>query len=181
MNVLEWKTIRNKWKNRKPGDFVIILLLGVLFLILAIPTNQREKQDKTENSREELKEKEERETGLNREEYIKSIQQQLTEILESMEGVGKVKVMITLQDEGQVIVDKNRKSTKESMEDETVLYDVDDNTQPYVTERQTPKIEGVLVVAQGGDNGKVNADISDAIMALFDVEVHKIKIVKMLE
>ena len=60
-----------------------------------------------------------------------------------------------------------------------MLYDEDDNTKPYVTSNEYPQIEGVLVVAQGGGNPSVNAQISDAIFALFDVELHKIKIVKM--
>ena len=37
----------------------------------------------------------------------------------------------------------------------------------------------MLVVAQGGGNASVAENISDAVLALFDVEVHKIKIVKM--
>ena len=79
------------------------------------------------------------------------------------------------------IVDKNRKEGKETKEEETVIYDGNDETFPYVTSRQNPQIEGVLVVAQGGGNARVNSDISEAIMALCDVEVHKIKIVKMSE
>ncbi len=42
-----------------------------------------------------------------------------------------------------------------------------------------PKVEGVLVVAQGGGDPKVAKNISDAVLALFPVEVHKIKVVKM--
>ena len=39
--------------------------------------------------------------------------------------------------------------------------------------------EGVLVVAEGGDDPRVISDISDTVMALFRVEAHKIKVVKM--
>ena len=50
---------------------------------------------------------------------------------------------------------------------------------PYVTKEVLPKVEGVLVVAEGGDDPRVISDISDTVMALFRVEAHKIKVVKM--
>jgi stage III sporulation protein AG len=59
-----------------------------------------------------------------------------------MEGVGKVKVMITLKDDGE-------------------------------------RVEGVLVVAEGGGNASVCADILSAVQSLFSLEAHKITIVKM--
>lgn len=42
----------------------------------------------------------------------------------------------------------------------------------------TPEIEGVLVIAQGGENAVVVQNITEAIQALFGVEAHKIKIMK---
>ena len=38
---------------------------------------------------------------------------------------------------------------------------------------------GVLVVAQGGDNPVVIKDIQEAVQVLFQVEAHKIKVMKM--
>ena len=51
--------------------------------------------------------------------------------------------------------------------------------QPYVICRQMPKIEGVVVVAQGGGNAKTVTEISNAVMSLFPVEAHKVVVVKM--
>ncbi len=48
-----------------------------------------------------------------------------------------------------------------------------------MSKEMTPKVEGVLVVAEGGENAKTAKNISDAVLALFPVEVHKIKVVKM--
>ena len=178
MNVLDWKKLLSRNKKRKPSDFIVIILIGVLFLILSIPTEKKETDEKTE---QEKLAKEATDKDENQEEYLEESEKQLAEILESIEGVGKVKVMITLKNDGVNIVDKNKKESKETKEEETVIYDGNDETFPYVTSRQNPQIEGVLVVAQGGGNARVNSDISEAIMALFDVEVHKIKIVKMSE
>ena len=44
-----------------------------------------------------------------------------------------------------------------------------------------PKVTGVLVIAEGGGNTKVKAEILEAVQALFGIEPHKIKIMKMGE
>jgi stage III sporulation protein AG len=51
---------------------------------------------------------------------------------------------------------------------------------PYVTSTDKPTVSGVLVVAQGGGKPQINNDISNAVSALFDVPMHKIKIAKMI-
>ncbi len=39
------------------------------------------------------------------------------------------------------------------------------------------KVEGVVVVAQGANNGRVKQHITEAVQALFDIEMHKIKVI----
>ena len=114
------------------------------------------------------------------EEYEKLLEKKLEGILERMDGVGEVSVMITLSDDGTRIVDKDTKETSESIEKTTVIYDDQDASVPYVTSTDKPTVSGVLVVAQGGGSPQVNNDISNAVSALFDVPMHKIKIAKMI-
>ena len=40
-------------------------------------------------------------------------------------------------------------------------------------------IEGVVVIAEGGDNDDIRKDITEIVQALFDIDAHKIKVVKM--
>lgn len=42
----------------------------------------------------------------------------------------------------------------------------------------SPLIEGVLVIADGGDNAIVIENITEAVQALFGVDTHKIKVMK---
>ena len=42
-----------------------------------------------------------------------------------------------------------------------------------------PVVEGVIVIAEGGGNAAVKQNILEAVEALFPVEAHKIKIMKM--
>ena len=50
---------------------------------------------------------------------------------------------------------------------------------PYVVAETYPEVRGVLVICQGGDNPVVIQQISEGVMALFRVEAHKIKVMKM--
>ena len=77
------------------------------------------------------------------------LESRLESILEATEGVGKVRVML-MTDSGQN------------------LY-VADGTE----------VTGVLIVAEGADNSVTVQKIQQAVMALFQIEAHKIRIMKM--
>lgn len=76
---------------------------------------------------------------------------QLEAMLGQVEGVGEVKVMLYTQDGGQ--------------------YSVYGDSQGEIC--------GVLIVAEGADNPLTVKNIQDAVMSLFQVDAHKIKVMKM--
>ena len=153
-------SILGKWiKKRNKSDFVVLILLGVMVMIVAMPTGAKQSQKETQTQEQK--------------------EQQLKELLEHMDGVGKTRVMLTFSDEGTDQLDKNVIKDGNKKEETTVVYDTGDTRQPYVICRQMPKIEGVVVVAQGGGNAKTVTEISNAVMSLFPVEAHKVVVVKM--
>lgn len=129
--------------------------------------------------------------------YRKQMEQELEELLGCMEGVGRVRVMITLRSTGEEIVEKDRPSARSNLseqdgaggnrstndlnsEEETVFVtDADGRQVPYVRKTMQPVVEGVAVMAEGGGNEMVCVNISEAIQALFDLDANKIKIAKM--
>ena len=133
-----------------------------------------------------------------REEYIVGkMEKRLEEMLSAMQGVGRVKVMITLASSGEKIVEKDiplersnivendstggNRSTNEMYSREETVYSTNSEGDkiPYVIRENSARVEGVGVVAQGGDQTQVQKNISDVIQALFGIEAHKIKVVKM--
>ena len=76
----------------------------------------------------------------------------LKNVLSSMEGVGKVEVMVSMETEQESV---------------------------FGTSGQSQKVCGVVVVAEGAGNATVDARITEAVKALFSVDSHKISIVKM--
>ena len=174
MNMTRIRQICLRLSKLKKTDYIVILLVGVLLLIVVLPV--KEDKNTCSNSQKKAKAKSVSESTCDDEEYEKLLEG----ILERMDGGGEVSVMITLSDDGTRIVDKDTKETSESIEKTTVIYDDEDASVPYVTSTDKPTVSGVLVVAQGGGNPQVNNDISNAVSALFDVPMHKIKIAKMI-
>lgn len=179
-----------KEKKLKRSDWLILVLAGILILIIALPTDTKGKKQAEEAKENISKENNTMEASKD------EIEQKLEDILEKIDGAGEVKVMITYQDSGTQVVEKDKntsansveetdstggvRSTKEQqLQESTVYEEADAGNTPFVSKELLPKVEGILIVASGGDNQKVKQNISEAVLALFQVEAHRIKIVKM--
>lgn len=180
------KKLLDKRKLQGKEIMIIIIIIGIILAILAIPTEKKETEEVAQNAVVSQEEQ-----GLNRERYEEQLEERLEAILSQMEGVGRVEVMIMLEASAREVVEKdvstqqsgaqqeNTEETTISKEETTVYSDTDAGNVPYVVQEIYPEVEGVLVVAEGGDDSNVNLAIVDAIQALFGIDVHKIKIVKM--
>lgn len=191
--------LADQLKKRIPSEIlkkdrlVILLLCGVLLLIIAFPVNTG-----NQNNTDEMAEKSAE--AVDSYSYARYLEQHLEEILSQVKGAGEVRVMITLTDSGERIVEKDTESTTETVKEEdsqggsrTTMNDSRSETsvynsgsgeslssggEPYVTKEKTPVVGGIIVIADGGDNGVVVQNITEAIQALFDVDTHKIKVMK---
>lgn len=179
-----------KEKKLKRSDWLILVLAGILILIIALPTDTKEKEQAEEAKENISKENNTMEASKD------EIERKLEDILEKIDGAGDVKVMITYQDSGTQVVEKDKNTSENSLEESdstggvrstkeqqlqesTVYEEADAGNTPFVSKELLPKVEGILIVASGGDNQKVKQNISEAVLALFQVEAHRIKIVKM--
>ena len=80
------------------------------------------------------------------------LEEKLEALLESVEGVGKVQVI--------------------------VMSDENNETQAF-SRSNAVQVTGVLVSAEGGGDPVVVKNIQEAVMSLFQLEAHKIKVMKM--
>lgn len=182
----------DKLRKMPKNQLLIGGLAGVLLLVIAIPTDKKEDPDGGKGQKQVAEQPSYGGTG----DYAKRMERRLKRILEDMAGVGEVEVMITLQDEGEQFVEKDRSASSQSTQEqdgtatradtqqqsqEETVYSAENGSEggPFVTKETVPRVEGVLIVARGGGNAQVAKNISDAVLALFPVEVHKIKVVKM--
>ena len=117
------------------------------------------------------------------EQFYDNTEKRLQEILQKVNGAGKVEVMITYSQSSEIVAAQERRVEENdgSMEEETtyVLKEDGNGTQEIVLTEYMPVPMGVLIVAQGGDNAYVKQALSGAAMALLGVPAHKIEVLKM--
>ena len=93
------------------------------------------------------------ETSENGDTAVKlELEARLESLLSQTEGVGEIRVML--------------------------MTGKKENTQGFYGTDET-EVTGVLITAQGADNPVTVQNIQQAVMALFQIEAHKIKIMKM--
>lgn len=189
-----WK--EKGWQKMKKSDWAVLALIGVLLLILAVPTERQSSQNALPTEETETKVTALEEETDSEQTYAEEMEEKLQQILADMEGVGEVKVMITVEDTGEKVVEKDEKSTVSTTTEsdgdggtrtvtegeetqETRYVELSGEQYPYIKKEKLPTVTGVVVVAEGAGNPTVVSNISKAVEALFPVEAHKIMVVKM--
>ena len=179
----DWKKLNLKDKN----TWLILGIFGVLLLVIAMPVEKAEKKG-AEAAKGQLvaEETAERDGQEDTEDATAALERRLEKTLSLIDGAGRVRVMITLKDTGEKVVEKDvsRRTdaggTQNTELSQTSVFERDGSREtPYISNELTPQVEGVLVVAQGGGNSIVKQNILQSVMALFPLEAHKITIVKM--
>ncbi len=114
--------------------------------------------------------------------YIEELSDSLSEVISSIDGVGKCKVMITLKNTTESVFAKNtQNSTADSsvsQNDEYVIYDGENGDSPLLLKEKFPEIEGVAVVCSGGDDIYVKEKVVKCVSALFGVSSNRISVTK---
>lgn len=181
MKLFENNRLMLKLKDK--NTWLLIGIVGLLLLVIALPDASRRQE--TEVLQEETSASVQEQTDT--QQMTAELEKRLEQTLSLIDGAGAVRVMLTLQDTGEKIVEKDlsRRSSNSGTDESTdesqsSVYVREGSTeQPYVSRERLPQVEGVLVVAQGGGNSLVKQNILQAVMSLFPLEAHKITIVKM--
>ena len=155
-----------KWMKKE--NLGVLLLVGLLLLVIALPVrrNEESKSTGTEETNAET------DQSLSDQDWQTKMENRLIQVLEQVQGVGTAEVFLTCEGTQEKVVEKDETET---------VYERDSrgNQTPYVSSEIYPKVTGVLVVAQGGDDPVVVQNIQEAVQVLFQVEAHKIKVMKM--
>lgn len=190
-----WQQFTNKegGEKKRRDRWMLLALFGILILVIVWPVGSKSKE--ADNQVSESVAGTEKRTYNYAEQYTTNMELRLKEILENVDGAGAVQVMITVKNNGEQVVEKDKSysesktiqsgdggkntTTANTSRSESTVYDRTDSGSPYVVKQLEPEIEGVLVAAQGAGDETVVNEITYAVQVLFDVPVHKIKVVKM--
>lgn len=183
-------------KKIRKDQCLILVLTGILLCVIALPVKDDKKLPVTDETVTAGSRKEE--VRMDRgEEYTDDWEKRLEETLSCIEGAGKVRVLITLRESESRVVEKDKveensdtverdstggtRSVMEQKEDSKTVFAPDAAGQnvPYVVKTTAPVVEGVVVVAQGADNSLVKQEIIASVQVLFNLDVNKIRVVKM--
>lgn len=188
--------------NKKKIENLVVFLIILIITIIVInviwsgdnpkteekePVSDRNK--KLASSVEEIKTNS---TATTEDTTVKNLE----EILSKINGVGKVKVMLTYSQTSQTIPlynqDSSEKNTEESdkqggtrkiTETDTkteIIYEEENGKKVPITQSIiSPKIEGAIITAEGAGNANVKTNIVQAVEAVTGVATHKIQVFQM--
>lgn len=157
---------------------LVIVLVGFLgvFLIALSEMNFENEADKNSKSK-----------STDSYEYCSYLEDRVADIISAIDGAGKVRVMITLAETTEYVYAQNqndtRKTNKESENSDNkndfVIIEKDNNDSGLLIKTFEPKIRGVAVVCDGGDNPIVQQQIYSAVSAVLNVSTARISISKL--
>ena len=169
--------------------FIIILIVTVLIINSMWSENKKEENTNSVDSSKVLAQT----TSNNQED---DLEERLEEILSTISGVGKVKVLIKYSESSTVVAmynetisesttkesdgDGGSKDVKETENKKEIVYTDEDGSNKPITEKIVmPVIEGAIITAQGARDVNVKSSIVSAVEAITGIAVHKIQVFEM--
>ncbi|ADL08071.1 stage III sporulation protein AG [Thermosediminibacter oceani] len=177
-----------KNKNKSISTLIILGLVGFFLLTLGKISIQGDYSHKSvDGSTTDIK------IPTDQPFIQQDIEKKLEQILAQVEGVGRVKVMLTLETENQVepafntvdnkrVTEENdseggtRTITEVQVNKQVVLLNKGGEDEPLLVKKMMPAIKGVLIVADGGESSETVERITQATSTLLGVPVYKIKV-----
>ena len=160
--------VRKLWDRYKYAALVVLIGAGLLLWPSGNGGTEKTMQRRTETV------------------DIRDIQVEMEDILGTMSGVGQVKVMLTVDSDGERQLAQDTELSYSgsaaapedySRRSETVLTDGEgDGT--VVTRTLYPTYRGALVVCQGGDRADVRLTVTEAVSALTGLSADRITVAK---
>lgn len=169
--------------------FIIILIITVLIINVMWSSDDNKSKNKSEDTTKVLAQT----TTANEEQD--NLENRLENILESINGVGKAKVLIKYSESSSVVAVYNEtksesttqendgssnKDVKQTESKKEVAYTDENGKNTPITEKVVmPVIEGAIITAQGAGNANIKASIVSAVEAVTGLAVHKIQVFEM--
>lgn len=184
-----FQSLLNKSMKEK---ITIVVLIGILLLVITIPVKKKTTSSDTGSQSSVIQNT----SSTDQQSYETYLQDKLESILTKVDGVGKVKVVVTLKSTGEKVIASDSTNSEEKVEETdsaggarsssktdstntNIFYDTGNGNAPYVTMENMPEVEGIIIVAEGGGDGTIASNITSAVEALLNVPAHKIKVLKM--
>lgn len=189
-NFINKKTEGNNKKNIE-NLVVFLILLIVTVIAINMIWSKDEKQDEEGSSYKVLASKNENSNIKKSDEY--DLQTELEDILSKMNGIGKVDVLITYSQTNTVVpiysetqsstvteeIDSGGGTRKQESSNVNKEVITDGNNEAITQTVMLPKVEGAIVIAEGGGNVTTKANIIQAVAAVTGIATYKVQVFEM--
>lgn len=187
-----FKKSENRKDKKKQIENIVVFIIILIITVLII-NNMWSGEDKKSKENEIDTTKVLAQTSSSQQDDLES---NLEDILETINGVGKVKVLIKYSESSTVVAmynetisesttkendgDGGSKDVKETENKKEIVYTDEDGTNKPITEKVVmPVIEGAIITAQGASNANIKTSIVSAVEAVTGLPVHKIQVFEM--
>ena len=162
--------VRKLWNRYKYVALVLVIGIGLLIC----PTGTEPKGEPVQMQ-----------TGMPASE--RDLEQDMEEILGVMSGVGQVKVLLTVETDGELQLAQDTELSYRgdsaapedySRRSKIVLVDEEAGDMGIVTQTMKPTYRGALVVCQGGGQPEVKLAVTEAVAALTGLSADRITVAK---
>jgi len=177
--------------------FIVIFSVTLIIIKYIFSSNKHSSvKDNREINKVELVQSNTQDSNLyDIESSEEKLERNLKMILSKINGVGNVDVMVTYSETSKIVpvYNENKSFSKTEETDssggtrkiessDSAKEIVSDNTSSVVTEKIVmPKIEGAIIIAEGGGIAEVKNNIINAVEAATGLKSHKIQVFEMKE
>ena len=185
------KSEDGKDKKKQMENIVVFIIIAIVTVLIINTMWSGEEKEGTESNEDPTKVLAHADSSQQ-----DNLEKKLEDILETINGVGKVNVLIKYSESSTVVAMYNEttsesttkendgeggsKDVKETENKKEIVYTDEDGTNKPITEKVVmPVIEGAIVTARGAGNANVKASIVSAVEAVTGLAVHKIQVFEM--
>ena len=158
--------------SSKPIYPKIMIALGIILMIIIVFSDFSGK-DNTENIGEIDVDFQTSDT------YAEYAEKSLTEVLSSIEGVGKTKVLVNIASTEEYIFAEEYKNTSGGSESERVIIDNGSQKEALLKKINVPEVSGIVIVCEGGDDPKICEKVYKAVSTALKIPSSRIYVAEM--
>ena len=161
MGKVRWSELWKKYKF-----VLLVVLVGIILMLLPVSS--------------QTKETEENKSQIPQESFdLAAMEQRMEEVLGKIDGVGKLRLMLTLQSGTRLTLAEDTQRDQDRTQRETVTLNRGSGNQEIViTNRFYPVYQGAVVVCQGADSSAVRLAITETVQPLTGLPSDRIRVAK---
>lgn len=178
-------------KGKNPRFTRLVLVLGIAgMLLIGLSECRTESQTPKSDAPEQA--------SLSADEYARKLESRLLDVLEQMDGVGKAKVLITMEDTGESVYATQEKETSDNRssygegggglqsiqtsrtgeQSYLLVENQDGKRQALLVSRSEPKVKGVIVICEGAEQPSVRESVTEAVKTVLHISSNRVYVAK---